>query len=252
MSKKTLLEVKNFSISYKQDYYKVRQLKDAFVGLFANPLATIFRTKDRFLVLDNISFKVSEGDIIGIIGVNGVGKTTLCRHLAGIIGASGVMQKARTVSAIFDTNIAIYPDLTGRENALVLAALLYSGLSDEERMKTVEEAIQFSELKDFIDTPINVYSKGMKARLYLSLVTARAADLVILDEVTGGTDVFFSQKFKLRIDNFIKGSGAAVIVSHNTNDIKEYCNRVIILSEKKILYDGNIEEGIQKYLSLSP
>ena len=83
-------------------------------------------------------------------------------------------------------------------------------------------------------------------------MTAQKADLVILDEIFGGTDVFFTEKFKMRIKNFMDESGAAVMVSHNVEEIKQYCNRIIILADKKIIFDGNLAEGIKKYLSLRP
>ncbi len=250
MSNKLVLEVQNFSVSYAQNHYRSREVRDIFVRFLTAPLNLLKKEKDRLLVLDDISFKVHQGDVIGILGVNGVGKTSLCRYLAGIINSDEIKFAANNVCSIFDTNISIYPDLTGRENALVLTELLYPNCSDSERKLILEEAIAFSELNEFIDSPINIYSKGMKARLYLSLVTAQKADLVILDEIFGGTDVFFTEKFKKRIKKFMDDSGAVVMVSHNVEEINQYCNRIIILSEKKIVFDGSLSDGIKKYLSM--
>lgn len=250
MFKKIVLEVKNLSVTYAQNHYRSREIRDVFVGFLTAPLKLLNKQRDRFLVLDNISFSVYQGDVVGILGVNGVGKTSLCRYLAGIINSEEITFGAKNVCSIFDTNISIYPDLTGRENAIILSELLYANCTSDERKAIINEAIEFSELADFIDTPINIYSKGMKARLYLSLVTAKKADLVILDEIFGGTDVFFTEKFKTRIKNFMDQSGAAVMVSHNVEEIKQYCNRIIILESKKIIFDGNLSEGIKKYLSL--
>jgi len=199
MSNNTILSVKNFSITFAQTHYRSREVRDIFVRFLTAPFKLLGRVEDRLLVLDNISFDIHRGDVVGILGVNGVGKTSLCRYLAGIITHDSISMMADHVCSIFDTNIALYPDLTGRENATVLAELLYSQCSKEEREALIEEAIVFSELKEFIDTPINLYSRGMKARLYLSLVTAKNAELVILDEIFGGTDLFFTNKFKERI-----------------------------------------------------
>jgi ABC-type polysaccharide/polyol phosphate transport system ATPase subunit len=250
MSDEIILEVKNLSLAYAQRQYKSREIRDIFVRFFTAPLGLIQKNVDSYLVLENISFSVRKGEVIGILGVNGVGKTSICRYLAGIIDAEEVQSKAKNICSIFDTNISIHPDLTGRENATVLAELLYGKCTKKERELILEEAFAFSELKEFLDTPINIYSRGMKARLYLSLVTAQNADLVILDEIFGGTDIFFTEKFKHRIKNFMDNSGAVIMVSHNVDEIKHYCNRIIILSDKKIIYDGNLDLGIKKYLSL--
>ena len=92
----------------------------------------------------------------------------------------------------------------------------------------------------------------MKARLYLSLVTARSADLIILDEIFGATDMFFDEKLSNRIRQLISESGAAIIVSHNLEDILAYCNKVMVLSQKKILFNGSVSEGIQHYHKIKP
>lgn len=250
MSDQLILEVKKLSLAYSQRQYKSREIRDVFVRFFTAPLGLLRNNLDAHLVLDSISFNVNKGEVVGILGVNGVGKTSICRYLAGIINSDEVHLKAKNICSIFDTNISLYPDLTGRENATVLAELLYENCSKKDRESILEEAFVFSELNEFLDSSISTYSRGMKARLYLSLVTAKNADLVILDEIFGGTDVFFTEKFKYRIKNFINSSGAVIMVSHNVDEIKEYCNRIIVLSDKKIIFDGNLNEGIKKYLSL--
>ncbi len=250
MSKRIIFEVENFSVTYSQNSYKNRNVRDVFVNFISAPLSFLKKERDRYLVLDDISFKVYEGDVVGILGVNGVGKTSLCRYLAGIINSDEIKFNGNNICSVFDTNISIYPDLTGRENAQVLIELLFTKCTSAERAEILKEALEFSEIGDFADTPVNTYSKGMKARLYLSVVTSQKADLVILDEVFGGTDVFFTEKFKNRIKRFIKDSGAVVMVSHDVETIKEYCNRTIVLANKKVKFDGALAPGIAKYLSM--
>lgn len=250
MSKNNILSVKNLSISYEPTYYRSRTLRDVFVNAITHPGEFIFKSKDRLTVLHNISFDVKAGEIVGIIGVNGAGKTSLCRYLAGIHPSKDV-KTTGDVRAVFDTNIGVFPDLTGRENARLLVELLYPALIKEEKIKLMEEAIVFSDIKEFIDTPFKNYSRGMKARLYLALVTARPCDLLVLDEVFGGTDIFFTEKISMRVKQLISRSGAAIMVSHSAEEIQSYCNRVIILSENKIIFDGEVEEGIKRYLELA-
>jgi ABC-type polysaccharide/polyol phosphate transport system ATPase subunit len=246
MFKDKILTINNFSISYESPHYYSRTLRDKFVELIKNPLDLLFNSKDRFFVLDQISFDVFKGDIIGLLGTNGVGKTSLCRYLSGII-KSNEIKGAEDTRAIFDTNISFYPNLTGHENTVILAELLYSKYGREEKKAIIKEALDFSDLKEFIHMPINRYSRGMKARLYLSLVTAREAELIILDEIFGGTDMFFAERLSSRIKQLIEKSGSAIIVSHNLEDIKLYCNRTIVLSNKKILFDGALEKGLEIY-----
>lgn len=244
-----ILTIKNFSIKYEPPHYTSRTLRDKFIEVIKNPLEALFNSKDALVVLDKISFDVFKGDIIGLLGTNGVGKTSLCRYLSGII-QSNEISGGGDIRAIFDTNISFYTNLTGHENTVLLTELLYSNYSKEEKKEIVREALEFSELGEFIHTPIDRYSRGMKARLYLSLVTAKKADLIILDETFGGTDMFFAEKIAVRVKELIKLSGAAIIVSHNLDDVKEYCNRVIVLSNKKLKFDGDLDSGIQIYQNL--
>lgn len=248
---KNILRVNDFSIKFEPPHENHSSLRDKFIELIKNPVNVIFNSRDTLLVLDKISFEINKGDIVGLIGINGVGKTSLCRYLSGIIKSDEV-QCSGDVRAIFDTNISFYPNLSGYENTIILTELLYSQFSKNEKKKIVEEAISFSELNEFVHMPINRYSRGMKARLYLSLVTARSADLIILDEIFGATDMFFDEKLSNRIRHLISESGAAIVVSHNFEDIKAYCNKVMVLSQKKILFNGSVDEGIQHYQKIKP
>jgi ABC-type polysaccharide/polyol phosphate transport system ATPase subunit len=244
--KEMILEVDNFTVSYKATTFQSISLRDQFVNLFKKPEELFFKNKDTLLILDNISFSVTKGEVVGLIGANGVGKTSLCRYLAGIIGSKQIKCRG-AVRAIFDTNLSLYPNLTGLENTIILTRLMFPELSNTEREEIVKDAINFSELNEFIHMPLNRYSKGMKSRLYLSLVTSRPADLLILDEIFGATDIFFAQKLTDRMSKMIQESGAVIIVSHNMEDIRRYCNKLILLENKKVAFIGDVESGIQKY-----
>ncbi len=138
------------------------------------------------------------------------------------------------------------PELTGRENAHLLARLFFPEVSDLNPL--VNEAIEFSELGHFIDVPFRQYSKGMQARLMLSLISAKSTDILILDEVFDGADVFFQQKLSIRMKNFIQSAGATIFVSHSADQVREVCDKVLVMNKGKIGFLGDVEAGIEYYL----
>jgi ABC-type polysaccharide/polyol phosphate transport system ATPase subunit len=114
----------------------------------------------------------------------------------------------------------------------------------------VEEAIEFSELGHFIDVPFNQYSKGMQSRLLLSLISSQPADILILDEVFDGADIFFQKKLAERMKSFIQKAGATIFVSHSLAQIKEVCNKVLVIHNGKVRFFGDVDPGIESYLQL--
>ena len=124
--------------------------------------------------------------------------------------------------------------------------------SESNRKALVEEALIFSELGQFLDIAYKFYSKGMQARLCLSLVSSKPCDVIILDEVFDGADIFFREKLSKRILKMIKESGAALFVSHSPEQVHEVCNRVILLDGGKIIFDGDVITGIERYRALAP
>ncbi len=246
MSKDVILRLKKFTISYEPTYHRGRTARDFFVELVKNPLDYFFKQKEQMVVLRDIDLEIRKGEVVGILGTNGVGKTSLCRYLSGIIKNKNVEIFGES-RAIFESNAVLYPDLTGRENAAVLMEFLYTDLGAEEKEALIEESIDFSELKEFIDTPFKNYSRGMKSRLYLSLLTSRPVDLLVIDEAFGGTDQFFTEKLEKRLHHLISLCGAVVIVSHNMDEIRKCCNRVIVLKSKGIAYDGATPAGVDFY-----
>lgn len=246
-----ILEINNLSLSFKIEYFKHDGLRDHFINILKNPIAKILEKSDKLKVLDQISLKVHRGERLGIIGVNGAGKTTLCRCINEMIYPDyGTVKVHGTKRAIFNSAIGILPELTGRENAELLAALLYPELSTSELREILNESIEFSELGNFIDTPYKNFSKGMQARLCLSLISAKECDLLILDEVYDGADEFFRRKIVERIHRLISNSGAVILVSHNPEQILSSCNRLVLLNNAKIEFDGAVEEGMSVYRNL--
>ena len=244
-----LLKVTDLKVFFELEHYNQKDLRDVFISAVSNPVDFFFRSKELFYVLDGVSFEIKKGMRLGILGVNGTGKTTLCRCLAGMMRPQlGRIETSAEIRAIFDTGTGIMPELTGRENAKLLARLFFPKVKNLEPI--VNEAIEFSELGHFIDIPFKQYSKGMQSRLVLSLVSAHTTDILILDEVFDGADIFFQKKIAERMKHFIESAKATVFVSHSSDQIREVCNTVMVLHEGKIRFLGNVEEGIENYLSI--
>lgn len=243
-----VLQIKDLNISYKTSLFHGRSLRDAFIELLSSPLRFLMRRPHTLNLINNISLDVSRGERVGLVGVNGCGKTSLCRAIAGMHGAQDAIKVNGEVRAIFDTSVVVQPELSGEENAQILVNLMYPELPKEERKELVEEALEFSELGEFQYSAFKYYSKGMKARLFLSIVSARPCELLILDEVFNGADTFFNEKITTRIKTIIEQSHAVLFVSHSIETVREICNRVIVIQDNAIAFDGNAEEGLEFYL----
>jgi ABC-type polysaccharide/polyol phosphate transport system ATPase subunit len=247
----TLLKIKNLKVHFEMEHYLQNGIRDVFVSAIKNPIDFLFKPKESFYAVDGIDLEVKRGMRVGILGVNGSGKTTLCRCIAGMMkGQQGTIESSSEIRAIFDTGTGIMPELTGRENARLLARLFFP--QERNLDPLVNEAIAFSELGQFIDMPFKKYSKGMQSRLMLSLVSSKSTDILILDEVFDGADVFFQEKLAQRMKSFIDRAGATLFVSHSTEQVRQVCNKVLVINRGKVHFFGEVEEGIQKYLELNP
>ncbi|ATH09178.1 hypothetical protein BIY24_14860 [Halobacteriovorax marinus] len=239
-----ILEVSGLNMTYDTQSFHNSSLREVFI----KRLTLQSTTKNTIHVLRGLDFKVHKGDIIGILGVNGTGKTTLCRIISGILEpSSGEVKLKGECRSIFNTTVGVLPELTGRENASLLVKFIYPKVSVKEQREILEDALEFSELGEFLDTPFQKYSKGMQARLCLSVISARPSDLIILDEVFDGADLFFQEKIRKRITEVIKSSGATILVSHTLDQIRDVCNKVMLLDKGKIQFFGDVEKGIKAY-----
>jgi ABC-type polysaccharide/polyol phosphate transport system ATPase subunit len=246
--RKVLLDLEKLNLAFDLQKTNSTTLKDSFINLFKSPLSNFFSRNDMFHCLKNINLQVYEGDRIGLVGKNGAGKTSLCHIFAGnFMPTSGKISRYCQIRSVFSANSQLFPELTGGENAFIVARLLYPFLSDIEIKEITLESIVFSELEEFQDVAIKNYSKGMAARLFLSLITARATELLILDEVFDGSDLFFKQKFAPRLENILEKSKAAIFINHDTKMLKAHVNRVIVLNKGEITFDGNPTKGFFLY-----
>lgn len=250
-----ILRVEDLSLSFGLNFYGTNSIRDSFVNFYKSPFGLTTKNKESLKVFSRVNFSLNKGDRLGILGVNGSGKTSLCKCISSMLTPDSgkiYMPKNSHPLAIFSTSTGVNPELTGRENAYLLSLLLFPDLNKTERKDSINEACLFSELGHFLDVPIKYYSKGMQTRLFLSVVSIKTADLLILDEVFDGADSFFKEKISKRIMSMIFNSGAAIFVTHEFASLEKVCNRALIMHNSEILFDGSVEEAKEIYNNLSP
>lgn len=209
---------------------------------------TDIKIGERFLALDDISFEVKKGEAVGIIGHNGAGKSTLlkllCRVTAPTKGAIGYNGR---IASMLEVGTGFHPEMTGRENIYLNGAIL--GMTKAEIDSKIEEIIDFSEVRKFIDTPVKRYSSGMYVKLAFSVAAHLDSEIMIMDEVLAVGDLAFQKKCLSKMRDAAKLEGRTVLyVSHNMNTIKSLCDRCIVLNKGKIVFEGDVEEGIKVYM----
>ncbi len=195
--------------------------------------------RERFKALDDVSFSVEEGEVVGIIGHNGAGKSTLLKILAKVTTPTrGWVTVRGSVAPLIEVGAGINPELTGRENIYLNASIL--GIPKRVIRQKIDEIIAFSELEQFIDTPVKRYSSGMQVKLGFAIATSLDAEILIIDEVLAVGDLAFQRKCFERMEHLINKLGRTVlVVSHNLRQVQRLCKRVILLDHGKIIQDGD-------------
>ncbi len=207
-----------------------------------------YQKGDAFYALDDVSFDVKPGERIGIIGRNGAGKSTLLKLIsritaptAGMIGLNG------RVASMLEVGTGFHPELTGRENIYMNGAIL--GMTKKEIDAKIEDIIDFSECRQFIDTPVKRYSSGMYVKLAFSVAAHLDSEIMIMDEVLAVGDMAFQKKCLDKMSDVSQSQGRTILyVSHNMNTIRQLCNRCIVLDHGKLIFDGEVEEAIGRYM----
>lgn len=231
-----IIEVNHVTKEYRLG--TLHSVKHTFRDLGARLRGKRVPKPEPFKALDDVDFKVEQGEVVGIIGHNGAGKSTLLKHLARItVPTRGSVVVRGKVAPLIEVGAGLIGDLTGRENIYLNGAIL--GLSRKEINKKLDEIIAFTELEEFIDTPIKRYSSGMSIRLGFSIASSVEAEILIVDEVLAVGDLAFQRKCFDRMEDLIRRQGRTVLlVSHNIRQVARLCNRVCLLGHGKIVADG--------------
>ena len=220
--------------------------------LIGNPwqiIKNLYQAKSKRIsntIINDATFSLHQGQSLGLIGKNGVGKSTLLRVIAGIYEPSkGTLSVHGKAQGLFDMTLGMMPLATGIENIYLRS--LQMGLGIAEIKNNIPTIIEFSELGDAINKPLQVYSAGMKLRLAVAISTMIEPDILLLDEWIGAGDKQFSQKVKNRMTRLVDNSKGLIIATHNKGLMKMLCTHGIVLENGSIQYYGAIQEALEFY-----
>ena len=202
---------------------------------------------ERFMALDGVSFEVKKGEAVGIIGHNGAGKSTLLKLITRITAPTeGDIYLNGRVASMLEVGTGFHPELTGRENVYLNGAIL--GMTKKEIDAKMEDIIEFSEVRQFIDTPVKRYSSGMYVKLAFSVAAHLDSEIMIMDEVLAVGDVAFQNKCIKKMREVADSGRTILYVSHNMATIRNLCDRCVVLDHGKAVFDGGVENAIAVYL----
>lgn len=241
MSRPLVVLAEDVHVSYHVMEDRAEGLKQRF--------ATGRRGHSRARVINairGVSFELFEGDSLGLIGSNGSGKSTLLAAMTGLLPVQQGKIRVRSRPTLLGVGAALRPALSGRRN-IVLGSLAIGNNAREAR-ESVDDIIEFSGLRDSIDLPMKTYSSGMRARLTFAIATAVIPDILLIDEALAVGDVRFRQRSRERIDEILAAAGAVILVSHNLDEIKSSCDRVLWLEGGVVRAEGKPDDVIPEYL----
>ena len=242
MTERTIsIQFENVVQRFRVIHERPDTLREAFTKLFRSR-----RNYYDFEALKGISFRVAKGEMIGIIGRNGSGKSTILKVIAGVYTPSAGFVEARgRIAPLIELGAGFHPELTGRENILLNGLLL--GLSRREILNGEGRIIQFADLGDFIDSPVKQYSSGMYMRLAFAVASEVEPEILLIDEILAVGDTEFQRKCLERIDHFRKAGKTIVLVSHDLETVRRVCARVLLLHKGELLEDGPASRVLERY-----
>lgn len=236
-----IIEVNDVTMRFRLANDKIRSIKEFIVKTIRHEIEY-----KEFVALQNVSFDVNRGEVVGLIGRNGAGKSTILKIISGILKPTeGNVIVRGNVAPMLELGSGFDMDMTGRENIYLNGAIL--GYSEDFINEKYQEIVDFSEIGQFIDIPLRNYSSGMIARLAFSISTMIKPEILIVDEVLSVGDYDFQQKSFSRMMELMSGGTTVLFVSHSISQIRKMCNRVIWLHQGQIKMFGSTEEVCDAY-----
>ena len=236
-----MIVAQNVTMRFRSNVDMVLSLKEFAVKALSGKLRY-----ETFTALDNVSFTLLKGQTLGLIGRNGAGKSTLLKVIAGILKPTeGSVECRGNVAAMLELGSGFDPELTGRENIFLNGAIL--GYSEKFLREKFDDIVAFSEIGEFMDTPIRNYSSGMLARLAFSIATVVEPEILIVDEILSVGDTAFQQKSRKRMMELMGGGTTVLFVSHDMAQIRELCSLVCWLEQGHVKMFGEVDEVCAAY-----
>lgn len=239
--KKTVIEFKGVSKKFKKGQKLF--LKQALLDFFKPGKAL------DFWALKDVSFNIKKGEVVGIIGANGSGKSTILKLIAGVMTLTrGSVEVSGRIGPLIELGAGFHPELSGRDNIYLNGTIL--GLSKSEIDENFEKIVQFAELSEFIDTPVKHYSSGMYMRLGFSIAIHIDPEILLVDEILAVGDIGFQKKCLDKMKSFHEEGITIVIISHSMDIVSDFCQRVILMSGGKIAASGEPKKIVERYKKL--
>jgi lipopolysaccharide transport system ATP-binding protein len=245
-SENDVIILENVSKRYFLHSHRIVELKKAILHL--PTLMKANRARQPFWALRDVSLTIRRGESVGIIGPNGAGKSTLLRIVSRLAPLTkGKLTVRGRVSPLLELGAGFHPQINGRENAVLNAVLL--GLSHKEAKEKLPEILEFSELGEFIDQPMRTYSSGMYVRLGFAVAVHVRPKILLVDEVLAVGDAEFQRKCFDHIEKLRRDKVTIVLVSHDLENVKRFCDRAILLNHGVVAADGKPQKVVNEYLS---
>jgi lipopolysaccharide transport system ATP-binding protein len=247
----TMLRIDGVSKRFRKGelFDSLRDALPALVWRFAGRSSRGGKGPQEFWALRDVSFSVGRGEVLGIIGHNGAGKSTILKLLSGVLRpTAGTIKVNGSLAALIEVGAGFHPDLTGRENIYLNGAIF--GLSRAEITRKFDQIVEFSGLAEFLDTPVKRYSTGMYARLGFAVAAHVDSDILLVDEVLSVGDYLFQNKCMERMKEIRDRGTAIVFVSHNLDAVATFCSRVILLDHGRIVKEGDPQAIVATYTEL--
>ena len=236
-----VIEVKNVGMSFRTDINRIGSLKEWVVTLLKGKMHY-----ENIEALKDVTFSVEKGEVLGIIGRNGSGKSTLLKTISGIYSpTSGSVRVNGRIAPMLELGSGFDQELSGRENISLNASIL--GYTEQQIREHYDAMVEFSELSDFIERPLKTYSSGMKAKLAFSVATVLKPEILIVDEILSVGDEAFQRKSRARMMEMMSGGTTVLFVSHDMEQIRELCNRVVWMDKGNVRMIGNADEVCSSY-----
>lgn len=235
------VELRNVEMHFNMSKEKLESLKEYFLKLAKRQLYF-----EDFVAVDNVSFDIKKGDVFGIVGLNGCGKSTTLKIISGILEPTkGTVKTYGTIAPLIELGAGFDMDLTARENIYLNGSVL--GYSKKFMDEKFDEIVEFSEMQEFLDVPMKNYSSGMVARIGFAIATVTTPDILIVDEILAVGDFLFQQKCENRINKMINDDTTVIIVSHSIEQIERLCKHCVWLEKGKIKMIGDAAEVCNAY-----